>query len=115
MYDRALLGMKWEEGVYIDTRLHFGLRSAPIIFLVWCIRDQGVKHIRHYLDDFITVGSPGSMECAANLAVMCAMFSENCIQFEQMVQELWREEFHTKNGKFYLWSILRQLTTSTCK
>lgn len=27
--DRALLGMKWEGGVYIDTRLPFGLRSAP--------------------------------------------------------------------------------------
>ena len=59
----------------IDTRLPFGLRSAPIIFtavtdtLEWCIRAQEVKYIRHYLDDFITVGSPGSMECAANLAV----------------------------------------------
>ena len=41
--DRALLGMRWEGGVYIDTRLPFGLRSAPIIFtavadaLEWCI------------------------------------------------------------------------------
>ena len=73
--DRALLCMRWEGGVYIDTRLHFGLRSAPIIFtavadtLEWCILTQGVKYIRHYLDDFITVGSPGSMECAANIAV----------------------------------------------
>ena len=67
--------MRWEGGVYIDTRLPFGLRSAPIIFtavadaLERCIRAQGVKYICHYLDDFITVGSPGSMECAANLAV----------------------------------------------
>ena len=30
--DRALLGMRWEGGVYIDTRLPFGLRSAPIMF-----------------------------------------------------------------------------------
>ena len=60
---------------YIDTRLPFGLRSASIIFMAVadalerCIRAQGVKYICHYLDDFITVGSPGSMECAANLAV----------------------------------------------
>ena len=48
--DRALLGMKWEGGVYKDTRLPFGLRSAPITFLVWCIQDQGVKYICHYLN-----------------------------------------------------------------
>ena len=71
--NRALLGMRWDGGVYIDTRLHFGLRSALIIFtavadaLEWCIRTQGVTYIRHYLDNFITAGSPGSMECAAKV------------------------------------------------
>ena len=30
--DRWLLGMQWEERVYIDTVLPFGLRSAPKIF-----------------------------------------------------------------------------------
>lgn len=54
----------------MDTRLPFGLRSAPITFLVWCVQDKGVKHICHYLDNFITVGSPGCTECAANLAAI---------------------------------------------
>ena len=30
--DRWLLGMKWENGVFIDTALPFGLRSAPKSF-----------------------------------------------------------------------------------
>lgn len=30
--DRHLLGMVWKEGIYIDTTLPFGLRSAPKIF-----------------------------------------------------------------------------------
>ena len=40
--DRVLLGMRWKGMVYIDTRLLFGLRSAPKIFtavadaLEWC-------------------------------------------------------------------------------
>ena len=45
-----------------------------------CIQAQEVKYIRHYLDDFITAGSPGSMECAAcacaaNLAVTLSTFA----------------------------------------
>ena len=31
--DRHLLGMRWRNEVYVDTTLHFGLRSAPIIFI----------------------------------------------------------------------------------
>ena len=47
--DRCLLGMSWENELYIDTTLPFGLRSAPMIFsavadgLAYIIREKGVK------------------------------------------------------------------------
>ena len=67
-------------GVYIDTRLSFGLKSAPIIFtaladaLEWIIKQQGVQILLHYLDDFITIGPPDSEECARSMQ----KFSELC-------------------------------------
>ena len=30
--DRSLLGIKWQGNIYVDTRLPFGLQSAPKIF-----------------------------------------------------------------------------------
>ena len=54
--DRHLLSVEWKGVQYVDARLPFGLRSAPIIFtavadaLEWCIRRQGVTDIDHYLD-----------------------------------------------------------------
>ena len=56
--------------------LPFGLRSAPKIFnavadaLEWYVRHQGVRHIFHYLDDFIVVGSPGTPECGDAMATL---------------------------------------------
>ena len=47
--DRHLLGMEWEESLYIDTALPFGLRSAPKIFdaladaLLWIMGHNGVR------------------------------------------------------------------------
>ncbi len=76
--DRLLLGMQWEGRLYIDTALPFGLRSAPKIFnavadaLEWVMGSQGTTYLRHYLDDFITVGASGSNECRDNLKYMLA-------------------------------------------
>ena len=62
--DRPLLGIKWEGKVYVDTKLPFGLCSAPKIFnaladnaLEWCFQRDGVTKVEHYLDDFITMGA----------------------------------------------------------
>ncbi len=74
--DRLLLGKRWENKLYIDTALPFGLRSAPKNFnavadgLGWVMRNRGVTQVRHYLDDFITVGSPGTKECHGNFKTM---------------------------------------------
>ena len=54
--DRPLLGIKWQDQLYVDSRLPFGLRSAPKIFnavadaLEWCFRYEGVGNVDHYLE-----------------------------------------------------------------
>lgn len=79
--DRWLLGMVWEGGLYIDTALPFGLRSAPKIFTAvadaaeWILKSEGVKFVLHYLDDFLMIGAPGSQECASSLAVLLRVFA----------------------------------------
>ena len=51
--DRLLLGMQWENNLYIDGALPFGLRSAPRIFtavayaMEWRARFEGIEHIMH--------------------------------------------------------------------
>ena len=73
MADRHLLQMKWDNFIFIDTCLPFGLRSAPKLFniladlLQWIAQRQGVSHIMHYLDDSLLLGSSGSNECRTNL------------------------------------------------
>lgn len=67
--DRKWLGMVWKGKVYVDSKLPFGLRSAPKIFnaladgVEWCAHSAGIPHIFHYLDDFAVVGPPDSGAC----------------------------------------------------
>ena len=74
--DRPLLGMLWEGQVFLDATLPFGLRSAPLIFTVvadalqWMMEQRGGSNMAHYIDDFITMGAPGSLECSRNHAIM---------------------------------------------
>ena len=74
--DRHLLAMEWRGGVYIDTCLPFGLRSALKLFnvmadlLEWILQHQGVSFLLHYLDDFLTMGSPQSRACQGNLNIV---------------------------------------------
>lgn len=80
--DRLLLGMKWKDQTYIDKTLPFGLRSAPLIFtavgdgIEWAMRKGGVQCVFHYVDDFITLGRPGSDECTSNLATCLQICSD---------------------------------------
>ena len=60
----------------------FGLRSAPKIFsavvdaLQWVMLDSGVSIVDHYLDDFVTMGTPGSLECRRNLERILAVCAD---------------------------------------
>ena len=71
--DRILLGMSWNNNIFVDTALPFGLRSAPKIFcaisdtLEWILWCKGVSSCLHYIDDFITFGQAETTECKNNL------------------------------------------------
>ena len=72
--DWWLLGMKWNGQFFIDTRLPFGLRSAPKIFsavadaLQWVMIQQQVPTCIHYLDDFLFVEGAGVQSVALKRA-----------------------------------------------
>ena len=86
--DRHLLGMQWKGEVFVDMVLPFGLRSAPLLFtavadaLQWAMEAKGVTWVGHYIDNFFTVGAPGSRECAANVAIMKGLFEETGLPTE---------------------------------
>ena len=67
--NRWLLGMCWEDALYVDSTLPFGLRSAPKIFtgvadaVEWMAKQEGVESVLHYLDDYLVVGHSKSPEC----------------------------------------------------
>lgn len=60
--------------IYVDDILPFGLCSVPKIInaladgLEWCVSEEGVQHMFHYLDDFIVIGAAKSLECYENLS-----------------------------------------------
>ena len=64
--------MEWNNQVYIDTCLPFGLQSATKLYTIladllsWIAIDKGVSSV-HYLDDFLTVSRPGTHTCQHNL------------------------------------------------
>ena len=74
--DRDLLGMQWQGQLLVDGCLPFWLRSAPLLFTVvadllqWVTCQRGVTWIRHYIDDFITLGAEGREECEQNLQLL---------------------------------------------
>ena len=74
--------MRWEGEVYVDGTLPFGLRSAPLIFtalgdaIQWIAERKGTKLVRHYVDDFVAVGTTGSGECKRSLQ----LFRETCMR-----------------------------------
>ena len=81
--DRPLLGMKWRDKYYVDMALPFGLRSAPYIFTAiadavqWMLTSHhGVAFLRHYLDDFLTMGPPASPVCYNNLQACIQLCSK---------------------------------------
>ena len=74
--DRLVLGMQWKGSSFVDATLPFGLRSAPLLFtavadaLQFIMEKRGVCWVAHYIDDFITLGRPGSTECTENVRIM---------------------------------------------
>ena len=81
-YDQPLLGISWNDNIYIDRALPFGLRSAPKLFsafadsIAWVLYKRGVEHQLHYLDDFLFFGRPGSGEAQRALSIVLDTFDE---------------------------------------
>ena len=78
--DWNLLGIHGRDRYYIDTCLPFGRRLAPFLFnqlsdaIHWILHQQyGVRHLLHYLDDFLTAGPPNSNACHQNLSYMLSL------------------------------------------
>ena len=75
-HDRPLQAVMWQNQIYVGPMLPFGLRSAPKIFnavadaFQWHLQNQGIEQILHYLDDYITIGPPGSTTCQRNLTTL---------------------------------------------
>ena len=66
-HHRHLLGMIWNQQLYVDTVLPFGLRSpSPPIFnaiaaaLHWTAIQRGVSYLDHFLDDFLPAAATGT-------------------------------------------------------
>ena len=74
--DHHLLAMEWQGSLFINTCLPFGLWSAPKLFnvlanlLEWILLNQGVTFQLHYLNDFLTMGQPGTTVCQYNLHLL---------------------------------------------
>ena len=72
--DRQYLGMQWGGNVYIDT-VCITIRPmvCPPVVHSTCrcstlaAQQQRVEYVFHYIDDFISVGRPDSLEWATNL------------------------------------------------
>jgi hypothetical protein len=75
-------GGQWRGSVYVDKCLPFGLRSAPLLFsavadaLQRMMQGKGASHVDHYVDDVITMGRPGTVECANNVRIMLQVCKE---------------------------------------
>ena len=65
-HDQHLLAVQWEGQIFVDRALPFGLRSAPKIFsavadmIAWALHQAGIKHLMHYLDDFLFLCTPNT-------------------------------------------------------
>jgi hypothetical protein len=80
--DRWLLGMRWNGSFYADLALPFGMKSSPGIWeryaslAEWILKRRGVKHVLHYVDDYLVGGAPESDECARAVDLIVAVFAE---------------------------------------
>ena len=80
--DFLLLGMRWDNQFYFDTRLPFGSRSSPFIFnsfadaLAWnLIFVCGIPHVLHYLDDFFVASPQGNHFCSSYVRTVTDTFA----------------------------------------
>lgn len=81
--DCPLSGMMWRDKYYVEMALPFGLRLVLYIFtsivdmVQWMLTySHGVNFLRHYLDDFLTMGPTASPVCYNNLQACIQLCSK---------------------------------------
>ena len=77
--DHHLRGIQWQNEMFVDTALPFGLRSALSAFvdaMAWILHTRGVAWQLHYLDDFLFIGPSADDSCAKALDVAMGMCKE---------------------------------------
>ena len=78
--DRHLLAMCWNNQIWFDTCIPYGLQWAPklfnilVDFLSWTLDKQGISPVIHILDDFLTMGSADSTTCHDNFVTIQTTF-----------------------------------------
>ena len=78
--DRHLFGVCWEDQVFVDQALPFGLSSAPILFTAvadaigWALLQAGVLFHIHYLDDFLFFFHPAPHQAHPALPYILSTF-----------------------------------------
>ena len=117
--DRNLLAMEWLNDIYINGCLPFGLYSAPKLFdiladLLSCIaQQQGISQNLHYVDNFLLVGLPHSlqhhhnrstfMQLCTNLGILLAFEKiegpSTCLTFLGIALDTARIEFRLLQDK----------------
>ena len=74
--DHLLLAMQWDGKSFINMMLPFGLHSSAKIFnviadvLSWHLQQTGIPLLFHYLNDFIIVGTPQSVQYVDSLEIL---------------------------------------------
>ncbi len=72
--------MLWDQQLFVDIQVLFGLRSAPKIFKAlvdvaeWILQQERVQATMHCLDDFLLIGAPATAECGVQLSILPGTF-----------------------------------------
>ena len=81
--DWELLGLQWEDKIFIDLCLAFGLCPAGNRFnrlaeaLCWILSNKYlIEFIMHYLDDFFLTNRAGSETCRAEMGIVIKVFEQ---------------------------------------
>ena len=86
-HDQHPLGVHWENWLYDDKRLPFGLRSAPKIFsavadaIQFVLTKKGIHNCLHYVDDYILVAS-SKLKVEEQKQMLCSVFNKLKIPLE---------------------------------
>lgn len=87
--ERWMLGIEWKSQFYADLALPFGHALSPALWemyatlLEWIVRDNGVRHLIHYVDDFLTAGAADSDECQRAVDTIVKIFAELGVPINQ--------------------------------